>query len=126
MTASTRWFLALGSVSALVAVVLGAFGAHALKTRVSADLMAVYQTGVLYHLVHSLGLLAVGLVAIQLPGSALVRAAGGSMLAGVILFSGSLYVLALTGTRAWGMITPFGGVAFILGWALLAYAVVRA
>ncbi|BAU48755.1 membrane protein [Sulfurifustis variabilis] len=120
-----KLFLALGSVSAMLVVVLGAFGAHALRARIPAELMASYQTGILYHLFHALGLLAVGLIAAHLPASGLVRAAGWLMLVGTVLFSGSLYVLAISGVRALGAVTPFGGFAFIAAWLLLAVALFR-
>lgn len=109
----------------MLVVVLGAFGAHALRARLPAELMDSFQTGVLYHLFHALGLLAVGLVAAHLPASGLVRAAGWLMFAGTVLFSGSLYVLAVTGVRALGVVTPFGGLAFIAAWLLLALALLR-
>lgn len=108
-----------GSIAALLAVVFGAFGAHALKARVTPDLLAVFQTGVQYHFYHALGLILVGILAASLP------AAGWLMLAGIVIFSGSLYVMALTGQRWLGMITPIGGVAFIFAWAALAVAVVK-
>ncbi len=109
----------------MLVVVLGAFGAHALRARIPAELMASYQTGILYHLFHALGLLAVGLIVAHLPASGLVRAAGWLMLVGTVLFSGSLYVLAISGVRALGAVTPFGGFAFIAAWLLLAVALFR-
>ena len=126
MTTGARLFLAAGGVAALLAVALGAFGAHALKGRVPPELLAVWHTGVEYHLVHALGLLAVGIVAIHLPDSALLRWSGWLMLAGIILFSGSLYVLALSGERWLGAVTPLGGLAFLAAWALFVTAVLRA
>lgn len=114
-------FLLLGSVNMFLAVALGAFGAHGLKSRVSAESLAVWQTGVLYHLAHALGLLLVGLLAAHLP----VRNAGWMLFAGIVLFSGSLYLMVLTGIRSLGMITPFGGVAFLAGWLLLAVAALK-
>jgi uncharacterized membrane protein YgdD (TMEM256/DUF423 family) len=116
-------FTILASLNAALAVSLGAFGAHTLKTRLPADLMATYQTGVQYHFYHALGLFAVAFVASQLPTSSLVKWSGWLMLAGIILFSVSLYALSLTGIRWLGAITPFGGVAFISAWLLLAWAV---
>ncbi len=118
-------FLAAGAIAALLAVLLGAFGAHALKERVAADLMPMWRTGVEYHFYHALGLLAVGLLLLRLPGNALLKWAGWAMLAGMLLFSGSLYLLALSGARWLGAVTPLGGTAFIIGWALLAGAVLR-
>jgi uncharacterized membrane protein YgdD (TMEM256/DUF423 family) len=125
MTTSAKLFLAAGGLAALAAVALGAFGAHALKARVSAETLAVWHTGVEYHIFHSLGLLAVGLVAAQLPESMLLKWSGWLMLAGIVLFSGSLYALALSGERWLGAITPIGGVAFLGAWALFVIAVLR-
>ncbi|MBI2318702.1 MAG: DUF423 domain-containing protein [Betaproteobacteria bacterium] len=126
MPATARLFLALGAIAMLAAVGLGAFGAHALKARLAPEMLAVYHTGVEYHVYHALGLLAVGLVALQVPESNWLYACGWLMAAGILLFSGSLYALALTGFRALGAITPFGGLAFMLAWALFAVAVFRA
>ncbi|MCC8998816.1 MAG: DUF423 domain-containing protein [Candidatus Contendobacter sp.] len=120
-----KTFLFLGGVGMLLAVALGAFGAHALKKTLAPDLMAVYQTAVNYHVYHALGLLAVGLLALHLPESALLRWAGILLAVGVLLFSGSLYALSLSGIRWLGAITPFGGVAFMIAWLLLAVAVIR-
>jgi uncharacterized membrane protein YgdD (TMEM256/DUF423 family) len=105
-------------------VALGAFGAHALKARLSADAQALWQTAVQYHIWHALGVLAVGLAAPYMAGLWL-RAAGWLLLLGIVLFSGSLYALALGAPRAAGMVTPFGGLAFILGWLAFAIAALR-
>ena len=118
---SPRIFLTLGAVNAFLCVALGAFGAHGLKQRLSTDMLAVYQTGVQYHFYHALGLIAVGLMLLHFPTSRLVAFSGWLMLTGIVLFSVSLYVLSLTGIRGLGVITPFGGVAFLSAWALLAY-----
>lgn len=126
MAAGARHFLALGGVAAFLAVALGAFGAHALKSRLAPEMLAVWHTGVEYHLFHALGLLACGLVAAQLPDSALLKWSGWLMLAGILLFSGSLYALALSGERWLGALTPVGGIAFLAAWALFIAAVVRA
>ncbi len=126
MPATAKLFLVVGAVAALLAVAFGAFGAHALKTRIAPDLMPVYRTGVEYHFYHALGLLLIGLAAFHLPDSAYLRSAGWAMLAGIVLFSGSLYLLALTGLTWLGAITPFGGTAFIAAWALFATAVIKA
>ena len=126
MLATAKLFIAIGAVAAALGVVLGAFGAHALKARLSPELLAVYQTGVQYHLWHALGLVAIGVVAVHLPASAPLKWAGWLMLAGIVLFSGSLYVLAATGTRWLGAITPFGGAALIAAWLAFAYAALRA
>ena len=112
-------FILLGSISAFLGVALGAFGAHGLKTKVTPDMLSVWETGVLYHLVHALGLLLIGILCHLMPEVALVRNAGWALLAGTLLFSGSLYTLVLTGVKSFGMITPLGGVAFLVGWLLL-------
>jgi uncharacterized membrane protein YgdD (TMEM256/DUF423 family) len=126
MTAGARLFLLFGSVLALLAVIIGAFGAHALKARVSPEMFAVYQTGVQYHFYHALGIALVGLAFFHLPDSSALRAAGWLMVAGVFLFSGSLYALALSGQNGLGAVAPIGGTAFILGWGAFAWAVARA
>lgn len=120
-----KLFLILGALAAALGVVLGAFGAHGLKERLPSDALAVYQTGVQYHLYHALGLLVVGLAAWQLTGSGLLKWAAWLMLAGIVLFSGSLYVLSVSGLRWLGAITPFGGLAFIVAWLAFAAAVWR-
>ena len=117
-----RFFLVAGALSAAVAVMLGAFGAHALRSRLPTDLLAIYQTASQYHVYHALGLLAVGLLAVHLPASNALRWSGWLMLLGTVLFSGSLYVLAITGQRWLGAITPLGGTAWIAAWLLLAWA----
>ncbi|HYH95083.1 DUF423 domain-containing protein [Hyalangium sp.] len=119
-----RLWIVLGAANAFLSVAAGAFGAHALKARLPQDLLTIFETGARYHMYHSLGLIAIGLVAQTRP-SPLLSTAGGAMLAGIVLFSGSLYVLALTGIRALGAITPIGGLGFLVGWALLAIAVWR-
>ncbi len=115
-------FVLVGSLNALLGVALGAFGAHGLKNRVAPELLTVWQTAVQYHLVHALGLLLIGILAHLLPDSALVRQAGWALLLGVVLFSGSLYLMVLSGVRMLGAITPLGGLAFLAGWGLLALA----
>jgi uncharacterized membrane protein YgdD (TMEM256/DUF423 family) len=125
MPQTAKVFLILGGINAALVVLLGAFGAHALKARLSVDILAVYQTGVHYHLFHALGLLAVGLVATQISDSAYLRWSGWLMLVGIILFSGSLYVLSVSGLRWLGMVTPFGGMLFIAAWILFVIAVAK-
>lgn len=122
----TKIFLAAGGVAALVAVALGAFGAHALKGRLSPEMLVVWHTAVEYHMFHALGLLALGLASIQLVDSALLKWSGWLMLAGIVLFSGSLYALALTGVRWLGAVTPAGGTAFLAAWVLFVVAILRA
>ncbi len=120
---SDRLF-AVGAVSAALAVLLGAFGAHALKVRLAPEQLATFETGVRYQLFHALGLLAAAwAVGRYGPGPAVWG--GWLLLLGTVLFSGSLYLLSLTGVRGLGLVTPFGGVAFIVGWALLALAALR-
>jgi uncharacterized membrane protein YgdD (TMEM256/DUF423 family) len=118
-----RIFLALGAVNAFLCVVLGAFGAHGLKQKLTPDMLAVYQTGVQYHFYHALGLLAVGLMLMHFPASKPIKWSGWLMLGGIVLFSLSLYTLSLTGIRGLGAITPLCGVSFLSGWAVLAYGV---
>lgn len=114
-----RTFAALGALSAGLAVAAGAFGAHALKGHLSPEDLAVFETGARYQMYHALALLAVAWAASRWPGPS-VTAAGWLFVAGTILFSGSLYALALSGVRWLGAITPLGGVAFLTGWACLA------
>ena len=119
--------LAIGSAAAFlfVAVAFGAFGAHALRSKLAPDLMAVFQTAVQYHFWHALGLLAVGILLAQKPESGTLVAAAWLLVAGIVIFCGSLYVLALTGTRGWGALAPVGGTAFLAAWAALAWAAWR-
>jgi uncharacterized membrane protein YgdD (TMEM256/DUF423 family) len=125
MPAKARLFLVAGCVAALLAVAAGAFGAHALKARLTPDMLAVFKTGVEYQYYHAFGLILVGFAALHLPASAYLRAAGWVMLAGIVLFSGSLYLLALSGATWLGAVTPLGGVCFIAAWALFAGAFIR-
>jgi uncharacterized membrane protein YgdD (TMEM256/DUF423 family) len=122
---SARLFLLLGSLNMALVVMLGAFGAHGLKNVLSPAMLTVYQTGVHYHALHALGLLALAAVACHWPSSWLRRAAWW-LLAGIILFSGSLYTLSISGVRALGMITPLGGMAFIIGWLMVVIGAWRA
>ena len=122
MTGVDRLFFRVGSLSALVAVAAGAFGAHALRARLAPELLAVFETGAQYQMYHALGLLAVAWATSRWPG-ALPIWAGWLFVAGTVLFSGSLYALALTGVRGLGAITPFGGVAFLAGWLCLVLAI---
>jgi uncharacterized membrane protein YgdD (TMEM256/DUF423 family) len=116
-----RHFIACAAVVLFLAVACGAFGAHALKAHLTADLLAIWQTAVLYQFVHGLGCLAVG-VLLQNQNSRYLQLSGWAMLVGIVLFSGSLYLLALTGMRELGVITPIGGLMFLLAWALLGLA----
>lgn len=121
-----RVFVFLGALSALFGVLMGAVGAHMLRGRLSGSMFEVYQTAVHYHLIHAVGLVLVGCVAQWLPGSRLVQAAGWLLAAGILLFSGSLYGLALSGGSWLGIVTPFGGLSFLLGWGCLAAAAIKA
>lgn len=125
VTNTARLFLTLGCAALFTGVALGAFGAHALRNHLSADMTSVWRTAEIYQFVHALGLLAVGLLVFRLGAPPLLRAAGWLMVAGIVLFSGSLYLLAVTGIRWLGAITPLGGVAFLAAWALLGLAVWR-
>ena len=120
-----RLFLVAGCIAALLAVAAGAFGAHALKTRLSPEMLAVFKTGVEYQYYHAFGLILVGLAVIHLPESRALRGAGMTMLAGIVLFSGSLYLLALSGATWLGAVTPLGGACFMVAWALFAGAFIR-
>jgi uncharacterized membrane protein YgdD (TMEM256/DUF423 family) len=120
-----RLFLLLAAINGFLAVSLGAFAAHGLRARLSPDLLATFQTGVQYHMIHTLALFGVGLLAFQLPATASLRISGYLFMAGIVLFSGSLYVLAVSGVRWLGAITPFGGLAFLAGWVLLGWTAYR-
>ena len=120
-----NFFLVAAGVNGFIAVALGAFAAHALKNMLSPDLLATFQTGVQYHMVHALALFGIGLLTLSFPNQTLLKAAGYLFLLGIVLFSGSLYVLALSGIRWLGAITPLGGVAFLAAWALLAWSMAR-
>jgi uncharacterized membrane protein YgdD (TMEM256/DUF423 family) len=121
---SERLFVMLGALSAFFAVAAGAFGAHALKARLAPDLLAVFDTAARYQLAHALALLGVAWAGGRWPGAPM-RIAGWCFAAGTVLFSGSLYLIALTGMRGLGALTPIGGVAFMLGWLLLAWGAWR-
>lgn len=122
----TRVMLTLGAVYGLLAVALGAFGAHGLATRVPAERLATWATGADYLGLHALALLAVGALLALRPGERLLAFAAACLAGGALVFSGSLFVLVLTGARWWGAVTPFGGLTLILGWALLAIGAWRA
>jgi uncharacterized membrane protein YgdD (TMEM256/DUF423 family) len=119
-----RLFATLGGASAFVAVAAGAFGAHALRARLSPDRLAVFETGARYQIYHALALWAVAWALTRWPGPT-VRAAGWLFVAGTVIFSGSLYLLSLTGARVFGAVTPLGGLALLAGWLALAVGVWR-
>ena len=122
-----RLFISIGALSGFLAVAAGAFGAHALRDRLPADLLQVFQTGVSYQMYHALALVGVGILLARysIDGSAWLTASGWLFLVGSVLFSGSLYLLALSGTTWLGAITPLGGVAFLAGWLALAIGIWR-
>ncbi|QJD87796.1 DUF423 domain-containing protein [Cohnella herbarum] len=113
-------YIKIGAITAMLSVILGAFGAHMLEERISADALDVYQTGVQYHMFHSAGLLLIALFMDRAASTKLAVWAARLLLIGIVLFSGSLYALALSDVKVLGAITPIGGVAFIAGWICLA------
>lgn len=119
-----QFYLVAAASSAMLAVILGAFAAHGLKSRLSEGLLAVFQTGVHYQFFHSLGIILLVLLYRQQAQVSLLYSAG-FMLAGIVLFSGSLYALALTEIKWFGPVTPLGGLCFILGWAMLIVAAIK-
>ena len=119
-----RVFLALGALAAFAGVALGAFAAHGLKARLDPAMLATFETGVRYHMYHALALLGVAWACTRWPG-AFTLASGWLFVAGILVFSGSLYVLALTGARWLGAVTPLGGLAFLAGWLCLAWAALK-
>jgi uncharacterized membrane protein YgdD (TMEM256/DUF423 family) len=119
-----RKLLLAGTILGFLGVALGAFAAHGLKARLDPEMLTIWETGVRYQMYHALALLATGWAAERFPGKPAAWA-GGLFIAGVLLFSGSLYALALTGVRTLGAVTPFGGVALLAGWVMLSVAVAR-
>jgi uncharacterized membrane protein YgdD (TMEM256/DUF423 family) len=117
---ATGRFLSIGAASALLAVAAGAFGAHALRSRLEPASLAIFEIGARYQMYHAIGLIAVAFAASQWPAARTAVWAGWLFVAGTILFSGSLYLLALTGLRWLGAVAPLGGLAFMLGWLCLA------
>ncbi|CAB0151771.1 hypothetical protein PSI9734_02138 [Pseudidiomarina piscicola] len=120
-----KLFAMLGAINMALGVILGAFGAHGLKAKLSSEMLAVFQTGVQYQIYHALGLLMVAALLIPYPQAAGLRTGGWLLLAGTILFSGSLYLLALSGNKVFGPITPVGGACFILGWLWIFWAMLK-
>jgi uncharacterized membrane protein YgdD (TMEM256/DUF423 family) len=118
---TSHGWLTTGALLGGAAVALGAFGAHGLKTRAPADLLAVFETAARYHLIHALAIVVVAWASERFPGPA-AGAAGWLFLAGILIFSGSLYLIVLTGARVLGAVTPLGGLALIAGWIALALA----
>lgn len=120
----SKTILTTASIFLILAVAIGAFGAHGLKSHLSAEMIAIYKTGVEYHFYHALGLLLTGVLSFLVP-SKLLNWSAIFLAAGIVLFSGSLYVLAITGIKWLGAITPLGGLGFIAGWVLLFVAVLK-
>ena len=120
-----RLFFALGALAAFIGVALGAFAAHGLKSRIDPNMLATFEVGVRYQMYHALALLAVAWACAKWPGT-LTNTAGWLFVAGIVVFSGSLYVLAVTGVRWLGAITPLGGLAFLAGWLCLAWGAWKA
>lgn len=114
-----RQILMSGALMALLGVAIGAFGAHGLKPFLSEQMLAAFETGVRYHLIHALGMLSAGLSLVYVPLRQF-RWAGWAFFLGIVLFSGSLYVMSISGVRGLGIVTPLGGLCFIVGWGLLA------
>lgn len=120
-----RTFAGIGAILALLAVAFGAFGSHGLRARVTPEDLQIFETAVRYHMYHALALFAVAWAVSRWPGGA-TTVAGWAFVAGIVVFSGSLYTLVLTNTRWLGAVTPLGGLSFLVGWAALALAVLRA
>jgi len=119
-----RFFFLSGAVAAFIAVALCAFGAHSLKTKLSADMLNIFEIGVRYQMYHALGLIAVAWATTRWP-EANLNAAGWAFIVGIVVFSGSLYLLSATDIRWLGAITPIGGLAFLIGWAILIWSIGR-
>jgi uncharacterized membrane protein YgdD (TMEM256/DUF423 family) len=119
-----RFFFISGAIAAFIGVALGAFGAHSLRTKLSPEMLNIFEVGVRYQMYHALGLMAVAWAITRWP-EANINAAGWAFIVGIIVFSGSLYLLTLTDVRWLGAITPIGGLAFLVGWAILVWSVAR-
>lgn len=120
-----KLFIIIGAVNAFLAVALGAFGAHGLEGRVEPKYLEIWKTGVTYQMFHAIGILIVGVLLGNLPATSLLSWSAWLMLIGVVLFSGSLYVMTLTKISILGAITPLGGVSFLVAWVLLIIAAVK-
>jgi uncharacterized membrane protein YgdD (TMEM256/DUF423 family) len=118
-------FVFIGSISMMFAVMLGAFGSHGLQGKLTEKMLNAWNTGVHYHIIHSLGIILIALLISKLGQTSLILWSGWLIFVGIILFSGSLYLLSVTNITKLGIITPFGGMAFIIGWVLLAIAAIK-
>ena len=119
-----KTWIVFGSILTGLAILLGAFGAHALKSRISPDDLAIFETGIRYHICHSIGLILIGILGFYFPHN-LIDIPAKLFLLGIFIFSGSLYLLVLTNTRWLGAITPIGGICYMIGWLLLAFNIYR-
>ncbi len=119
-----RFFFVSGAIAAFIAVALGAFGAHSLRTKLTPEMLNIFEVGVRYQMYHAFGLIAVAWAKTRWP-EANLNAAGWAFIVGIVIFSGSLYLLSITDTRWLGAITPLGGLAFLAGWAILVWSVAR-
>ena len=119
-----RFFFTAGAIAAFIAVALGAFGAHSLRTKLTPDMLNIFEVGVRYQMYHALGLFAVAWAITRWPETNL-DSAGWAFIIGIVIFSGSLYLLSITGMRWLGAITPLGGLAFLAGWAILVWSINR-
>ena len=119
-----KTWIVFGSILTGLAILLGAFGAHALKSRISPDDLAIFETGIRYHIYHSIGLILIGILGFYFPHN-LIDIPAKLFLLGISIFSGSLYLLVLTNTRWLGAITPIGGICYMIGWLLLAFNIYR-
>ncbi len=121
----SKFYLALGSINTLLVIIMGAFGAHGLKAKLTVDNMAIYQTAVQYHFYHAVGLILVGLIAWHIPNSNYLRWSAWLMVMGIVLFCGGLYALSITDIHWTGMMAPLGGMAFILAWLFLSVGIIK-
>jgi uncharacterized membrane protein YgdD (TMEM256/DUF423 family) len=119
-----RFFFISGAVAALIGVAFGAFGAHSLRTKLSPEMLGIFEVGVRYQMYHAFGLIAVAWAMVRWP-EANLNGAGWAFIVGIVIFSGSLYLLSTTDARWLGAITPIGGLAFLLGWAILVWSIGR-
>ena len=117
----SKFIIILAGINGFLAVSIGAFAAHMLRDRLSPELLNTFQTGVQYHMYHALGLFGIGLLMLNFPTSNLLRISAYLMIAGIVLFSGSLYLLSITGTKWLGAITPLGGLCFLTAWVLIVW-----
>lgn len=114
----SKTWIEIGAILLTLAVIIGAFGAHGLKSKISPEMLQIYKTGVEYHFYHALGILIIAVIGMHLQSN-LIMWSGICMFAGIVLFSGSLYVMAVTGVKWLGAVTPIGGLSFVAGWILL-------